>query len=158
LNLAGTWAYIVSSTESPLFLSGTDKKTLTKVEEKFEILKKISLDEGLAILFLKEDQSNGRPSTRGSSMMEEANTKGDRRVSEQLESFESTGESDNSDVGSVKIQRKGVSLGSRRGANTPRRHAGSKPGRVTRRSLRKSTERNVSARNIAAGLRSRSRI
>jgi hypothetical protein len=144
----------ISSTESPLFLSGIDKKTLAKVEEEFNILKKISLDEGLAILFLKEEQSNGSPSSRGSNIMEEASPRAERRVSEQLKSFTFTGESDNSDVGSAKIQRKGISLGSKRGANTPRHHAGSRLGRVSRRSLRKNTEGNASARSITAGLRS----
>jgi hypothetical protein len=153
-----------SSTENPSFLSGADKKTLAKVEEEFEILKKLSLDEGLAILFLKEDQSNGSPSHQGSSMfhvLEEADPVDERRDSVvRLDSAELTSDSDSSDVGSVKAQKKGISLGSRSGVNRPRNHVASRLGRVSHRSWRGNTGRNANKsarRDVATGLRSRGR-
>jgi hypothetical protein len=149
----------MSSTENPSFLSGADKKTMAKVEEEFEILKKLSLDEGLAILFLKEDQSNGSPSPEGSSLfhvLEEADPEDERRDSVvSLDSFELTSESDSSDVGSANVQRKGTSLGSRRGVNRPRNHAASRLGRVSHRSSRGSRGRNANRsarRGVATGL------
>jgi hypothetical protein len=149
LNVRGKWVFI-STTESPLFLSGIDKKTLSKVEEEFEILKKLSLDEGLTTLFLKEDPSNGSPSSRGCTVLEEAIPEGERRVSfERPDPFELA--SDSPGVDSAKVRRKGIPLGSRRGAR-------SRVGSVSRRSLRENTQRNAkkSRGNIAAALRSRS--
>jgi hypothetical protein len=147
-----------SSTENPLFLSGADKKTLAKVEEEFAVLKKLSLDEGLAILFLKEEQSNRSSMFH---VLEEADPEDERRDSVmRLDSVELTSESDSSDVGSAKVQRKGISLGSRRGVNRPRNHAGSRLGRVSSRSLRGNTGRNANRharRDVATGLGSRGR-
>ncbi|PNF34536.1 hypothetical protein B7P43_G10741 [Cryptotermes secundus] len=143
---------------------GADKKILSKAAEEFEIFKKLSLDEGLAILFLKEEQSNGSPSPEGSSMfhvLEEADHEDERRGSAmRLDSVELTSESDSSDVGSAKVKRKGISLGSRKGVNRPRNHAGSRLVRVSRGSSRGNTGRNANRsvrRDVATSLRSRGR-
>jgi hypothetical protein len=126
----------ISCTKNSLFLSGIDRKTLAKVEEEFAILKELSLDEGLAILFPEEVQTKRSPS--GSSMFHER-----RDDVEALDSVELTSESDDSDVGSAKIQRKGKSLGSRRGVNRPKYRAGSRPGSVSNRSRRENTRRSA---------------
>jgi hypothetical protein len=83
------------------------------------------LDEGLTILFLKEDQIQ-RKQRYGRA--------------ERLKSLTFTGESGNADMGSAKIQ------GSSRGANSSSHHAGSRLARVSRSSSRKNTGQNASAR------------
>lgn len=65
---------------------GIDRKTLAKTEEECDALKKLSLDEGLAILFLKHSESSRSSQSEEDDafhVLEEMNSKQQRRVSVQ---------------------------------------------------------------------------
>lgn len=67
-----------------MFFSGIDRKTLAKTEEEFDALKKLSLDEGVAVLFLKQSESSGSPQSEADDafqVLEEMNSKQQRRDS-----------------------------------------------------------------------------
>jgi hypothetical protein len=67
-----------------LFFSGIDRKTLAKIEEECDALKKLSLDEGLAVLFLKKSGSSGSSQSEEDDafhVLEEMNSKQQSRDS-----------------------------------------------------------------------------
>lgn len=70
-----------------LVFSGIDRKTLAKTEEECDALMKLSLDEGLAVSFLKESQSSGSSDSEEEEdafhVLEEMNSKQQRRDSVQ---------------------------------------------------------------------------
>jgi hypothetical protein len=129
--------------------SGVDKKTLATVEEEFEVLKTLSLDQGFAVLFLKQDQNSESPLSKGNSIfhvLEELNYNEQRGDSiESLDTVQVSNEGDDSDWTPVRGQRKGVALSSRRDANRRlKKRAGPSLGRVVSSSLRRNIGRSAS--------------
>lgn len=97
-----------------------DKRTLASIEEEFEVLKSLPLNEGIDILLLKQEQESECPSSEESSnspVLEESNPKEQRRSSFQsLKPIHMESDSDDSDGG----QRRGVGSRSRRVKNRQR--------------------------------------
>lgn len=61
-----------------LFFSGIERKKLAKIEEQYDALKKLSLDEGLTALFLKQSESSGSPQSEAEDayhVLDEMNSK-----------------------------------------------------------------------------------
>ena len=101
----GKWAlWDLQKKKKKLVFSGIDRKTLAKTEEECVALKKLSLDEGLAVLFLKQSESSGSPQSEADdafNVLEELNSKQQRRDSvERL--VESRHDICNSDWGPVR--------------------------------------------------------
>lgn len=87
-----------------LVLSGIDRKTLAKIEEECDALKKLSLDEGLTALFLKQSESSGSPRSEADDafhVLEEMNSK--QQMEDSVERLvESRHDTDYSDWGPVR--------------------------------------------------------
>jgi len=71
-------------TKKTCFFSGIDRETLAKTEEECGALKILSLEEGLAVSFLKQSESSGSSQSEEDDsfhVLEEVNSKQQRRDS-----------------------------------------------------------------------------
>jgi hypothetical protein len=144
-----------------LFFLGVDKRTLASIEEEFEVLKMLSLNQGFAILFVKQDENTEGSLSEESSnfhVLEESNPKEQSGPSiESMDSLDLETESDDSDRSQIRGQRKGVGMRTRRGANRQRNYVGSRSQRIANKSSSKNKGRDAS-KNPGKGVASVSGI